>query len=70
VDIAVGQEVEGGGLSPAQPIVEGVLRRTSVEEDGGSKVLQNIGIPPQHHMASQSRRPPLEAVTQFCNEIV
>jgi len=25
-------------------------------EDGGSKILQNGGILPQHHMASQSRR--------------
>jgi hypothetical protein len=26
-------------------------------EDGGSMVLQNIGIIPQHHMVSQPRRP-------------
>jgi len=26
-------------------------------EDGGSMVLQNVGILPQHYMASQSRKP-------------
>jgi len=26
-------------------------------EDGGSMVLQNIGIPPHHYVASQPRRP-------------
>jgi hypothetical protein len=28
-------------------------------EDGGSKVLRNVGILPQHYTASESRRPGL-----------
>jgi hypothetical protein len=34
-------------------------------EDGGSKVLRNVGILPQYYIASQPRRPPLnkDAVT-------
>jgi hypothetical protein len=42
----------------------GVLRIVTpcnVGEDGGNKVLRNVGILPQHHTASQSGRPRIES---------
>jgi hypothetical protein len=35
--------------------------RVDPDEDGGSKVLRNIGILPQHYTASQTRRPRLKS---------
>jgi hypothetical protein len=38
----------------------GLILYSDKDEAGGSKVLRNIGILPQHYTASQPRRPRLE----------
>jgi len=55
-------------MTPCRVVVEyqcfGGLR---CPEDGGSKVLRNIGILPQHYTASQSRRLRLKLTLMFLN---
>jgi hypothetical protein len=47
-------------VTPYSVVVGHQLFRGLYCEDGGSIELWNVGILPQHYMASQSRRPRLE----------